>query len=70
VANHHNGRAIYHLDLCSDDTALGIVSGPAHLAASWYLPVIGPKFRKETDTVKSLKAEATRLRKSRGYAAH
>jgi hypothetical protein len=39
------------------------------MAADWYLPVIGPQFRKETETVQSLKAEAGRLRKSLGYEA-
>jgi hypothetical protein len=45
------------------------VSGPAHMAADWYLPVAGPEFSTETDTVQSLKVEATMLRKSLGYAA-
>jgi hypothetical protein len=31
--------------------------------------MIGPQFSRETDMVQSLKAEATRLRKSLGYAA-
>jgi hypothetical protein len=57
------------VDLRSDDAALGIVSGPAHMAADWYLPVIGPNLSAGTDTVQSLKAEATKLRKSLGYAA-
>jgi hypothetical protein len=57
------------VDLRSEDATLGIVSGPAHMAADWYLPVIGPKLSTDTDTVQSLKAEATKLRKSLGYAA-
>jgi hypothetical protein len=57
------------VELRSDDTALGIISGPPHLAAAWYLPVIGPEASKVTDTVRDLKAEAIRLRESLHYAA-
>jgi hypothetical protein len=57
------------VNLHSDDKTIGIISCPAQLAASWHLPVIGPEFSSETDTVETLKAEANRLRKSGGYAA-
>lgn len=57
------------VDLRSGDTALGIVSGPARLATGWYLPVIGAETSKKTDTVRSLKAKANRLRNLLGYAA-
>jgi hypothetical protein len=58
------------IDLRFGDTTLGVVAGPAKLAADWYLPVIGPETSAQTDTVRSLKGHATRLRKSRGYAAY
>ena len=57
------------VDLRSGDTSLGVVSGPAKLATSWYLPVIDPESRMATDTARSLKANAARLRESLGYAA-
>jgi hypothetical protein len=56
------------VELGCDDTVLGIVSGPAKLAEDWYLPVIGPQTSAKTDTVRSLKGCAARLRKSEGYA--
>jgi len=56
-----------HVDLRSDDTNLGIFSGPAQLAADWYLPVVG--FRRKADIAKELKAKSVKLRKALGYAA-
>lgn len=57
------------VELHSDDTAFGIVSGPAQLAAAgWYLPVIAPDFSSETYSVRELKSLAGQLRKSLGYA--
>ncbi len=35
------------------------IAGPAKLAKEWYLPIIGPRLSKETDTAASLKPEAT-----------
>jgi hypothetical protein len=58
------------VDLRSGDRSLGIISGPPHVAAGWYLPVIGTESSREIDTVQSLQVEATQLRKSLGYAAH
>jgi len=46
---------------------IAIISGPARLAADWYLPVIGPDVSRPTDTVDSIRVEAERLRKSAGY---
>jgi hypothetical protein len=46
---------------------LGIVSGPARLAADWFLPVIGPDVSEPGDTVEGLRTEAKRLRKERGF---
>ena len=41
-----------------------IICGPAQLAADWHLPVIGPDVSKPGDTIKSLRKEAERFRKS------
>jgi hypothetical protein len=44
-----------------------IISGPAQLAAEWYLPVIGPNVSRSTDSFTSIRREAERLRSSLGY---
>jgi hypothetical protein len=46
---------------------IAIISGPARLAAHWYLPVIGPEVSEPTDTFDSVRREAERLRKLLGY---
>jgi hypothetical protein len=46
---------------------IAMISGPAQLAADWYLPVIGPAASRPTDTCDSIRREAERLRKSLGY---
>jgi hypothetical protein len=46
---------------------IAIISGPAQLAADWYLPVIGPDVPRPTDTVDSIRREAERLWKSLKY---
>ena len=53
--------------LHSSGRDIAIISGPAHLAADWYLPVIGPEVSGPTDTCDSIRKEAERLRKSLGY---
>jgi hypothetical protein len=53
--------------LHSDVGGIAIISGPAQLAADWYLPVIGPNVSKPVDTVESLGREAERIRKSLGF---
>jgi len=55
--------------LRSDRGHAAIIGGPAQLAAAgWYLPSIGYKSVKETDTPGSLKKQAERQRKTDGYA--
>jgi hypothetical protein len=49
------------------DITIAIISGPAKLASQWYMPVIGPKYSDETDTVETLKNAADRLRKTCKY---
>lgn len=56
------------VDLRCGDVTFAIVSGPAHLAANWYLPVIGPDMSTETYSARELKSFAIQLRKSLGYA--
>jgi hypothetical protein len=53
--------------LHSDGGNLSVVSGPARLATSWFLPVVGPDVSKPTDTIESIRKEAERLRKTLGY---
>jgi hypothetical protein len=53
--------------LHSSSGVVAIICGPAQLAADWYLPVIGPDVSKPGDTIKSLRKEAERLRKSLGF---
>lgn len=48
--------------LASKDKEIAVVAGPAKLASKWYLPILGPKVSKETDTLAGLKSEAARLR--------
>jgi hypothetical protein len=55
--------------LRSNSGGVAIICGPARLAAHWYLPVIGPDVSKPGDTIKSLRKEAERLRKSLGFRA-
>lgn len=54
--------------LCSDEGGTAIVSGPAQLGKSWYLPVIGPETIGEMATVRSLAKEASRAREELGYS--
>jgi hypothetical protein len=53
--------------LRSERGDMAVISGPAQLSADWYLPVIGPKVSKPTDTLESLAQKAQQLRKSLGY---
>ena len=46
---------------------IAIISGPAQLAADWYLPVIGPNVSRPTDSFDSIRREAERLRNSLRY---
>jgi hypothetical protein len=55
------------LKLSSDESSVVIVSGPAKIGREWFLPILGPELRKETDTLASLQKTASRLRRSRGY---
>jgi hypothetical protein len=55
--------------LRSGSGGVAIICGPAQLAADWYLPVIGPDVSKPDDTIKALRKEAERLRKSLGFRA-
>jgi hypothetical protein len=50
----------------SDGGSVAVIAGPAELAKERYLPIIGPRLSKETDTAASLKHEAIRLRKTLG----
>ena len=55
------------LRLSSDESSVAIVSGPAKIGREWFLPILGPEIRKETDTLASLQKTASHLRRSRGY---
>jgi hypothetical protein len=55
------------LKLFSDESSVAIVSGPAKIGREWFLPILGPKISKETDTLASLQKTAARLRRSGGY---
>ena len=55
------------LKLFSDESSVAIVSGPAKIGNGWFLPVLGPEIRRETDTFTSLQRAASHLRRSRGY---
>jgi hypothetical protein len=55
------------LRLSSDESSVAIVSGPAKIGQEWFLPILGPELRKETDTLASLQKTASQLRRSRGY---
>jgi hypothetical protein len=46
---------------------VAVICGPAQLGTDWYLPVIGPDVSKPDDTVKALRKEADKLRKSLGF---
>jgi hypothetical protein len=55
------------LRVSSSESSVAIVSGPAKIGREWFLPILGPKIRKETDTFASLEKTASHLRRSRGY---
>jgi hypothetical protein len=55
------------LKLSSDESSVAIVSGPAKIGREWFLPILGPKISKETDTLASLQKTAARLRRSGRY---
>lgn len=48
--------------LCSEEKEIAVIAGPAKLGSKWYLPIIGPRVSRETDSLTSLKDEAARLR--------
>jgi hypothetical protein len=55
------------LRVSSGESSVVIVSGPAKIGRERFLPIFGPKIRKETDTFASLEKTASHLRRSRGY---
>jgi hypothetical protein len=55
------------LKLSSDESSVVIVSGPAKIGREWFLPILGPKISKETDTLASLRKTAADLRRSGRY---
>jgi hypothetical protein len=55
------------LKLSSDESSVAIVSGPAKIGRDWFLPILGPKISKQTDTLASLQKTAAHLRRSGRY---
>jgi len=70
LKNRHKFAALpwcSRLKLSSDESSVAIVSGPAKIGREWFLPVVGPEIRRETDTLASIQKTASHLRRSRGY---
>jgi hypothetical protein len=55
--------------LCSNGDNLPIIAGPAKLEKDWFLPILGPKISRNSDTLKSLEGEAAQFRRSRGFSS-
>jgi hypothetical protein len=53
--------------LFSEESSLAIISGPAKIGREWFLPILGPKISKKTDTLASLQKTAAHLRRSGRY---